>query len=131
MTAQAPRLKKKPSQKEFTGTSLEIDLYNCSKDLIGSEEHIHEYVEKVLSLLQAKAYGACVVVHHGKGSEDYGYSMFQITESFSISAHFIDEKRAAYISLFSDKDIDSEKLGTFSKSFFEAESYQAHKNMRF
>lgn len=131
MATQTSTLKKRISQKEFTGISLEIDLYNCSKDLIGSEEHIHEYVEKILSILQAKAYGACVVVHHGKGPEDMGYSMFQITESFSISAHFIDEKKAAYISLFSDQDLDEEGIGSFSKNFFEADSYQTHKNVRF
>lgn len=112
------------------GVSLDLDLEECSLDLIQCESHIQEYVDEALKLLQAEPYGACVLVHHGNSPSDKGYSMFQLTQSFSLSAHFVDAKRAGFINVFSEKPIDEELFAKFSKDFFEARRYELQKNLR-
>lgn len=117
-------------QQQCLGISLDLDLKECSLDLIQCESHIQEYVEKVLKLLGAEAYGACVIVHHGMTSQDKGFSMFQLTHSFSLSAHFIDTLRVGFINVFSDHLFDEQAFAEFSKKFFEAKDYDLQKNLR-
>lgn len=131
MKNQSPTIKLTDLEKAPAGESIAIDLYNCSKDLIGSEPHIREYVEQALKMLDIAAYGACHVVHKGRDATDMGYSMFQLTESFSISAHFIDESSSAYINIFSNKSHDWSKLTGFSQHFFESKKSRLNKNIRY
>ncbi len=131
MENQSPTIELTSLEKAPTGESIAIDLYNCSKDLIGSEPHIREYVEEVLKIIDIAAYGACHVVHKGKDATDMGYSMFQLTESFSISAHFIDENSSAYINIFSNKSYDWSNLVGFSQQFFESKKSRLNKNIRY
>ena len=131
MENQSPTIKLTNLEKTPAGESIAIDLHDCSKDLIGSELHIREYVEEVLKMLDIAAYGACHVVHKGKDAADTGYSMFQLTESFSISAHFIDESSSAYINIFSNKSYDWSKLVGFSQQFFDSKKGRLNKNIRY
>ena len=111
--------------------SILIDLYFCNKDLIASEVHIREYIEKLLKILDMEPYGGCHLVHHGKDANDLGYSAFQCANAFSISGHFVQEQQKVYIHIFTNSSYDLEELAQFSKQFFEAKKHLVHKNIRY
>ena len=117
--------------KQHLGVSVDVELKGCSLDLIQCESHLQEYVEQALKHLGAEPYGACVAVHHGSHLRDRGYSVFQLTQSFSLSAHFVDAEKTGFINVFSDRPIDEGRFAEFSKSFFEASQYHLQKNLRF
>lgn len=112
------------------GVSTSIDLYHCNPDLIQSEEHIREYVEKLCDLIEMKTYGACHVVHFGQDPKVSGLSMFQLIETSCISGHFADETSAAYIDIFSCKPYNEEIAAMFTQEFFEAKYRRVQKNIR-
>ncbi|MCH9632197.1 MAG: hypothetical protein S4CHLAM6_05270 [Chlamydiae bacterium] len=130
MKTQSPAIELASLEKSFAGESIEIDLQGCCRDLIGSEPHIREYLEQVLTMLELTAYGACHLVRNGTSAADMGYSMFQLTESFSVSAHFVDESSCAYIHIFSKKSYDWPKLVSFSQQFFESKKSKFNNNIR-
>lgn len=118
------------AQKEFWGISTCIDLYDCDPDLIRSEVHIREYVQKLCELIKIKTYGACHVVHYGEDPKVCGFSMFQLIEKSSISAHFVNQSNAAYIDIFSSKPYDESEAALFSQNFFEAKRCKIQKTIR-
>jgi CRISPR type III-B/RAMP module RAMP protein Cmr1 len=68
-----------------------------------------------------KAYGEPMTPYFGLNNEHTkGYSLLQFIETSSISGHFSEFTRAAYINIFSCKAYDMEKAEKFTKDFFGA-----------
>lgn len=121
----------KPKVKELPwGVSICVDLYECNSDLISSEVHIREYVQKLCKLMDVKTYGACHVVHLGENLKVSGFSMFQLIETGSISGHFVNQSQTAYINIFSSIPFYEERVTTNAKEFFEAKKSTLQKNIR-
>jgi len=74
-----------------------------------------------------KRYGEPIIPHFGH--EDpitAGYSMVQLIETSSITGHFSEHKRTAYINIFSCAWFDAEKVTQFTQEYFDAHRADAH-----
>lgn len=101
------------------GQELIVDLRECDYKIISSKEKIIEYVDRVCRLTKMKRYGKTAIERFGeKTAWGEGYSFFQFIEESSISGHFIEEERTAFINIFSCKPFDGEEAMKFTKKFF-------------
>ena len=103
------------------GWELILDLYECDEITISSEKKIKEFAAKLCKVLKMKAYGEAMTPYFGLNNEHTkGYSLLQFIETSSITGHFSEFTRAAYINIFSCKAYDMEKAEKFTKDFFGA-----------
>jgi len=107
--------------KNIYGYELVMDLYGCDKRIITSKKKLQEYVSKLCKLIKMKKYGKTLLAYFGeRKAYTKGYSLIQLIETSSISGHFSDLWRTAYINIFSCKQYDHIKAKKFTKEFFKA-----------
>ena len=103
------------------GYELIMDLYECDISIISSKKKLQEYIDRLCKLIRMKKYGKTWIPYFGeKRPHTKGYSLIQLIETSSITGHFSEEKKSAYINLFSCKPYNAEKAKNFTKSFFKA-----------
>jgi S-adenosylmethionine/arginine decarboxylase-like enzyme len=109
------------AQQVTFGWELIIDLYDCDPVSISSEEKIREFAGRLCKILDMKPYGDPMTPYFGENkAHTKGYSLVQFIETSSITGHFSEFTKAAYINIFSCKAFDPEKAEAFTKSFFKA-----------
>jgi S-adenosylmethionine/arginine decarboxylase-like enzyme len=103
------------------GMELILDLYDCDPKIIRSKRKILEYSNKICKLIKMKKYGKPICERFGFG-KDYtiGYSLVQLIETSSITAHFSEFWSRAYINIFSCKLFDEKIATDFTEKFFKA-----------
>ena len=107
--------------KKTFGYELVMDLYDCDKDIISSKKKLKEYTDKLCKLIKMKQYGRTLLPHFGEKAEfTKGYSLVQLIETSSITGHFSEYWKTAYINIFSCKKYDAELAKKFTKKFFKA-----------
>ncbi len=103
------------------GTELILDLYGCNQKTIRSRKKLSEFVNNLCALIKMKKYGKPSIPYFGlKNPHTAGYSLVQLIETSSITAHFSELWNSAYINIFSCKQFDIEKAANFTKKFFGA-----------
>ncbi len=118
----------KKKKKEITyGWELILNLYECESAIISSKKKIQEYVDKLCKLIKMEKYGKAWIPYFGhKKPHTKGYSLVQLIETSSITAHFSEYKKSAYINIFSCKAYDHKKAKEFTKKFFKAKRMKTH-----
>lgn len=111
-------------QKDFLirkawGMCAYINLKGCTPELIRSAAHIQDYVIQLCKLIDMKRYGDVQIVNFGT-DDKAGFTMVQLIETSSITAHFSNDLNAAFIDIFSCKVFTPAEVTEFSKKFFEA-----------
>src|SRR3972149_3409882 len=108
---------------EEYGQELVLNLYMCDIARITSEESIREFVIKLCDeVIGMKRYGEALIPHFGHESPlTSGYSLVQLIETSSITAHFSEFKRSVYMNIFSCKWFDAKKTEEFCKQWFGAQ----------
>jgi S-adenosylmethionine/arginine decarboxylase-like enzyme len=103
------------------GKELILDLYDCDPKVIRSKKKILEYSNKICNLIKIKKYGKPICERFGF-SQDFtvGYSLVQLIESSSITAHFSELWNRAFINIFSCKIFNDKVATDFTKKFFKA-----------
>ena len=114
------------SEKEFEdskawGLLTSIDLFNCNPETLRDKEKIKEYVIELCKLLNLQRYSEPIIVRFGKDEKVKGYSLIQLIETSSITAHFVEKSNSIYLDIFSCKFYEQEKAVQFTKKFFQAE----------
>jgi S-adenosylmethionine/arginine decarboxylase-like enzyme len=107
-------------EQEFFGRSTSLDLIECDLYLITGDLMIQNYINDLVKLLDMKKYGDSNIVLFGEGIFE-GYSFTQLIETSLISGHFCDEKKTAYIDIFSCKEYSPYAAATFTKKYFKAQ----------
>lgn len=104
------------------GQELILNLYECDLDKISSEQSIREFVIKLCDeVIDMKRYGEALIPHFGhENPVTSGYSLVQLIETSSITAHFSEYKKSVYMNIFSCKWFDPEKASRFAKDWFGA-----------
>lgn len=110
---------RKEKASDFWGLLAMINLYRCDKDLIRDPKAIRDFVIGLSEIINMKRFGEPVIERFGRGSLK-GYSMMQLIETSSITAHFDEVQNRAFIDIFSCKDFNSQKALQFCLSFFKA-----------
>ena len=73
-----------------------------------------------------KRYGKPLIPHFGHENPiTSGYSLVQLIETSSVTAHFSEYKKSVYLNIFSCAWFDPKITKAFCKKFFEAKRVQA------
>ncbi|MBU4001885.1 MAG: S-adenosylmethionine decarboxylase [Proteobacteria bacterium] len=110
-----------PKEKAAFGWELIMDLYDCDSGSISNEKKIQHFAKELCKMLDMKPYGEPLTAYFGENSENgRGYSLVQFIETSSITGHFSESNRAAYINLFSSRSYDPDQAEKFTRSYFSA-----------
>lgn len=118
---------KNPREKEFFGQELILNLYDCNLGKISSGEAIKEFVVTLCDkVIKMKRFGEPLIPHFGHENPiTSGYSLVQLIETSSVTGHFSEYKKSAYINIFSCAWFDSEATAQFCQDFFEAKRIES------
>lgn len=118
------------AHKDF-GAELQLDIYGCDPDIIRSKEKLAQFSKKLVKRIKMVAYGEPVLVHFGhKNPITSGYSLVQLIETSSITAHFSEGSNAVYLNIFSCKLFDKDDAKDFCQKFFKATKVRAKYTVR-
>jgi len=111
----------KPVKNKRYGIELILDLYDCDPKIIRSKDKLQEYVNRLCKIINMKKYGKTMLYYFGKNMpHTAGYSLVQLIETSSITAHFSELWNSAYINIFSCKNFDITKAISFTQNYFKA-----------
>jgi S-adenosylmethionine/arginine decarboxylase-like enzyme len=103
------------------GLAVGIDLERCNMDKINDKETIEQFVIGLCDYIKMKRFGDPVIVKFGNTPTLAGYSLMQLIETSSITAHFKEFDGSAFIDIFSCKGYHPRAAATFCKKFFNAQ----------
>lgn len=103
----------------YWGYHLIIDARSCDIAAITDPNCLKEFVSSLVRKIEMKAYGQPVIEHFATHEPDKaGYSLVQLIETSSITAHFVDKNGDAYIDIFSCKPFSIETAKQVIERFF-------------
>jgi len=108
-------------KRRIYGYELTLDLFECDLRILSSKKKLQTYVTQLCKLIKMKKYGKTLLPYFGE-KEPYtkGYSLVQLIETSSITGHFSDFWKTAYINIFSCRKFSDKKALAFTKKFFRA-----------
>lgn len=109
------------NKKKIYGLELVLEVFDCDLKFLTSEEKIREFLVNASKVVKLRRYGSPQIKRFmGGGLFGEGYSFFQFLSSSSITGHFIEHGRLAFINIFSCSIFDPERVANFTKKFFKA-----------
>ena len=102
------------------GLSTSINLYGCNPVSISSKPFISIFAKRLCDNINMNAFGEPTVIYFGS-DKFKGYSLVQLIETSSITGHFGDSDKVAYIDIFSCSYYDPEEATAFCKDYFSAD----------
>lgn len=110
------------NEKNYFGQELVVNLYDCDLAKISSEDEIRQFVVTLVDeVLKMKRYGEAHIPHFGHDDPiTSGYSLVQLIETSSVTGHFSEHKKSAYLNIFSCAWYDADKTAAFCQDFFGA-----------
>jgi len=116
----------KKKGKNIYGYELVLDLFECDVKVLSSKKKLQLYVDKLCKLIKMKKFGKTLLPYFGEREEfTKGYSLVQLIETSSITGHFSDYWKTAYINIFSCCTYNKELAKKFTKDFFRAKRVKA------
>ena len=105
------------AEQNFFGQELILNLYDCDLTKISSAKEIKTFVIELCDrVIHMKRYGKPLIPHFGHDSPiTSGYSLVQLIETSSVTAHFSELKKSVYLNIFSCAWFDAKKTTTFCK----------------
>lgn len=115
-------------EENFFGQELILNLYDCDPKKISSGREIKKFVVELCdNVIHMKRYGKALIPHFGHDNPiTSGYSLVQLIETSSVTAHFSEYKKSVYLNIFSCAWYDAKKTETFCKKFFGAKRVESH-----
>lgn len=108
------------------GFELIINLSGCDKRIISSRKCLQEYVDNLCAQIKMKKYGKTMLCYFGLNKpHTKGYTLVQLIETSSITGHFSEKWKTAYINIFSCKSFDKSLARKFTKDFFKAKKIKS------
>ena len=106
--------------KKIFGYELVLDLLDCDAS-IKSEDAIYDYALQLCELIKMKRFGEPWIPYFGESDPvTKGYTLVQLIETSSITGHFSEHWKTAYINIFSCKEYDWKAAKKFTKEYFGA-----------
>ncbi len=113
--------KKIKNKKKIYGMELILELFDCDLKNLTSKEKIKEFVNSLCQAIKMKKHGPIIIERYkGGGLFGEGYSFFQFITTSSITGHFIEPDRIAFINIFSCNVFNSKNAANFTQKFFQA-----------
>ncbi|MBU1327326.1 S-adenosylmethionine decarboxylase [Patescibacteria group bacterium] len=116
------------NEDDMYGQELILNLYDCDLQKISSGAEIKKFVVTLCdTVIKMKRYGKALIPHFGHDHPlASGYSLVQLIETSSVTAHFSEHKRSVYLNVFSCAWFDPKKTSAFCKKFFGAKRVESH-----
>jgi S-adenosylmethionine decarboxylase len=117
---------------QYFGQELQLNLYDCNLEKISSDKEIKKFVIELCdNVIKMKRYGEAFIPHFGhENPMTSGYSLVQLIETSSVTAHFSEYKKSVYLNVFSCAYYDPIKTRDFCVKFFEAKRFEEHLLLR-
>lgn len=117
----------KTQDDEIFGQELILNLYECNLKKISSKKEISRFVIELCdNVIHMKRFGEALIPHFGHENPiTSGFSLVQLIETSSVTAHFSEYKKSVYLNIFSCAWFDPEITKSFCKKFFGAKRIDA------
>lgn len=103
----------------YWGYHLILDCKGCNKASITSSVNIKNFVQHLVESIEMVAYGEPIIEHFATHDpEKAGFSLVQLIETSSITAHFVDINGDAYIDIFSCKPFNLNDASECVSAYF-------------
>lgn len=103
----------------YWGYHLILDCKHCSVDKLKSADNIRAFIQTLVPGIDMKAYGEPLLAHFATHNPHAaGYSLVQLIETSSITAHFAENIGELYLDIFSCKPFDIEDAKRIVTEFF-------------
>lgn len=110
------------NRKKIYGMELILEIFGCDIKDLQSKERIQEYLDKATKAVKLEQYGKARIKRFmGGNGWDKGYSFFQFLTTSSITGHYIEPDRVAFINIFSCSTFDPDMVIELTKKFFKVE----------
>ncbi len=112
---------------ESFGQELTLNLYGCDLKTISSRAKIKKFVIELCDdVIHMKRYGKALIPHFGHENPiTSGFSLVQLIETSSVTAHFSEYKKAVYLNIFSCAWFDAKLATKYCKTYFGAKTVEA------
>lgn len=116
-----------PKESDMFGQELILNLYECDLAKISSGDEIKKFVIELCdNVIKMKRYGDALIPHFGhENPVTSGYSLVQLIETSSVTAHFSEYKKSVYLNIFSCAYYDPKQTEEYCKTFFGAKRVEA------
>lgn len=117
-----------PEEQNMFGQELILNLYDCDLKKISDGNEIKKFVIELCdNVIKMKRYGEALIPHFGHENPlTSGYSLVQLIETSSVTAHFSEYKKSVYLNIFSCAWYDPKVTEEFCKNFFGAKRVESH-----
>lgn len=116
------------------GLHTALDLYGCDLAKMTDPDCIRRFAGDLVVLLEMEAYGEPIVEFFGCGiwkpgdpqelkPATAGYTLVQLIQTSSITAHFAEGERTIFLDIFSCKFYDPNTVILFARAFFGAKGF--------
>jgi len=105
------------------GLSTAINICSGNTEYVKDPDMIRRFVKELCEKIDMVPYGEPVVEHFGREEHLSGYTLMQMIETSSITAHFCDTSGDIYLDVFSCKEYDPYEVAEFAADFFEADYF--------
>lgn len=107
------------------GYLLSLDIARCTPQTIRCASNIREFSKRLVKEIDMVAFGDPQVVWFGSGNKG-GFTLVQLIETSSITAHFCEETNDAYLDVFSCKPFHPGVVQHCIRRYFSPESIRQH-----
>lgn len=123
---------KNKKHEDYFGQELVLNLYDCDLKKISSKREIKKFVIELCDdVIEMKRYGPALIPHFGHDNPiTSGYSLVQLIETSSVTAHFSEFKKSVYLNVFSCAWFDEDKTRKYCMKFFGAKTCTAKLSLR-
>lgn len=120
----APRCcQSQTSESVYWGYHLILDCKFCDSSKLKDAENIKTFVKALVDGIDMVAYGEPTLAHFATHNEHAaGYSLVQLIETSSITAHFAENIGEVYLDIFSCKPFNIEDAKKIVSEFFAPQS---------
>jgi S-adenosylmethionine/arginine decarboxylase-like enzyme len=110
--------------KKVWGYYMTLDLSECELRSIDNVPAIHKFIVSLCDdVLKMKRLGEPKIMESGEGEDLYGYSLIQVIQTSSITGHFVNHTRRAFIDIFSCKEYNQAAVIAFCVNHFKTNKY--------
>jgi hypothetical protein len=105
------------------GWELLLDVKGGDRSVVMSEDKIRQFNSTLIQRIDMNAYGEPQLVHFGKHDPKLaGFTLVQLIETSSITAHFVDHSGDFYLNVHSCKSFDPKVVIDLVREFFKPEN---------
>lgn len=112
-----------PTETAYWGYHLILDCKRCNQAKLKDADHIRAFTKALVKGIDMVAFGEPTLAHFATHNEHAaGYSLVQLIETSSITAHFAENIGELYLDIFSCKPFDLEEAKKVLAEYFEPQS---------